>query len=574
MRITDGNGDYVKLMESDGCKGEGFGGDGAQPTSSASGIWWSLWWWAKAVLLLTFLGVLAAVFLKWVCPFFVDKEVIPIINWETRTFSKPVLAILLFFSVALFPTLLLPSTPSMWVAGMTFGYGFGFLIIIAGVAIGVSLPYFIGYLFHEKIQRWLKKYPNKASIIRLASEGADIILRGYVCKCRAVLGKVGMTWNILVCKVSCLSYRTFIWSNSMFMLDSYIFIFSTCGILIQTLAEASHDQHSLSAPQIIFNVAGFCATAITTLLGRLVRLAMTYAVNDEDDGVVPELKMRMADGNGNYVKFRESDGCEGEGFDGGAAQPNSSASGIWWSLWWWARAVLLLTFLGVLAAVFLKWVGPFFMDKEVIPIINWETRTFSKPVLAILLFLSVALFPTVLLPSTPSMWVVGMTFGYGFGFLLIIAGAAVGVSLPYFVSYLFHQKIQRWLKKYPNKASIIRLAGEGGWFNQFRAVALIRISPFPYIIYNYCAVATHVKYGPYLLGSLVGMVLEIFVAIYTGILIQTLADASHDQHSLSAPQIIFTVAGFCATVITTVMITVYAKRRLKELQKEEEPLLL
>uniref|UniRef100_A0A5B6YSX7 VTT domain-containing protein n=1 Tax=Davidia involucrata TaxID=16924 RepID=A0A5B6YSX7_DAVIN len=306
---------------------------------------------------------------------------------------------------------------------------------------------------------------------------------------------------------------------------------------------------------------------------------MTYDVNDEEDCVVPELKVKMGDGNGDYVKLRESDGChcQEEGFNGVGAQPSSqpssTGSGIWWSLWWWAKAVLLLTFLGVLAAVFLKWIGPFFMDKDIIPIINWETRTFSTPVLAVVLFASVALFPTLLLPSTPSMWVAGMTFGYGYGFLLIIAGAAMGITLPYFIGYLFYHKIQCWLEKYPKRASIIRLAGEGSWFNQFRAVALIRISPFPYVIYNYCAVATHVKYGPYLLGSLVGMVPEIFVAIYTGILIRALADASHDRHSLSAPQIIFNVAGFCATVITTVIITVYAKRRLKELQKEEELLL-
>ncbi|KAE9459492.1 hypothetical protein C3L33_08615, partial [Rhododendron williamsianum] len=72
-----------------------------------------------------------------------------------------------------------------------------------------------------------------------------------------------------------------------------------------------------------------------------------------------------------------------------------------------------------------------------------------------------------------------------------------------------------WLAKYPKKASMIRLAGEGNWLDQCRDVTLIRISPFPYIIYNYCAVATNVKYGPYLLGSLIGMVPEIFVAIYT-----------------------------------------------------------
>lgn len=71
-----------------------------------------------------------------------------------------------------------------------------------------------------------------------------------------------------------------------------------------------------------------------------------------------------------------------------------------------------------------------------------------------------------------------------------------------------------WLERHPKKASIIKLAGEGNWFSQFRAVALIRVSPFPFVIYNYCAVATDVEYGPYLIGT-VGMIPEIFVALYT-----------------------------------------------------------
>ncbi|GKD27752.1 SNARE associated Golgi protein [Tanacetum coccineum] len=211
---------------------------------------------------------------------------------------------------------------------------------------------------------------------------------------------------------------------------------------------------------------------------------------------------------------------------------------------------------------------------EVIPILNWETETFSKPVLAVLIFASVALFPTIFIPSTPSMWVAGMSFGYGYGFLLIIGGCIIGTSLPYFIGSLFYHKIQGWLERYPKKASILKLAGEGSCFNQFRAVMFLRISPFPYIVYNYCAVATDVKFVPYLLGTIVGMVPEIFVAIYTGIMIRTLADASNDQQSLSAPQIICTVFGFLLTVATTVVVTVYAKKRLSELQTDEEQLLL
>lgn len=57
----------------------------------------------------------------------------------------------------------------------------------------------------------------------------------------------------------------------------------------------------------------------------------------------------------------------------------------------------------------------------------------------------------------------------------------------------------------------------------------------------------------------------------SGILIRTLADASSERRTLSAPQIVFTLFGFCAAVVATVIITVYAKRQLKVMQ--DEPLL-
>ncbi|CAK8562794.1 unnamed protein product [Lathyrus sativus] len=288
--------------------------------------------------------------------------------------------------------------------------------------------------------------------------------------------------------------------------------------------------------------------------------------------VVPDLTITIEadDNKGDYIKLAP---CSDEGSPLGAAEecsPPARRSIVWY----WIKMVLLFLFLGFLAVAVLKWVGPYFIDKEVIPIINWETETFSPPVLTILVFASVALFPTILLPSTPSMWVAGMKYGYGFGFLLIIPAVAIGVSLPFIIGSIFHHKIEGWLEKYPKKASILKSAGGGSWFHQFRAVALIRISPFPYMIYNYCAVATNVKYGPYIIGSLVGIVPEIFVAIYTGILIRTLADATNERQSLSAQQIILNALGFCITVATTIIITVYAKRRLKELQEEDNAIIV
>lgn len=68
-------------------------------------------------------------------------------RWEATSFGRPVLAIVLVVSLSVFPTVFLPSTPSMWLTGMIFGYGFGFLIIMVGTAIGMSIPYLIGSLF-------------------------------------------------------------------------------------------------------------------------------------------------------------------------------------------------------------------------------------------------------------------------------------------------------------------------------------------------------------------------------------------------------------------------------------------
>ncbi|ESQ55064.1 hypothetical protein EUTSA_v10025848mg [Eutrema salsugineum] len=293
----------------------------------------------------------------------------------------------------------------------------------------------------------------------------------------------------------------------------------------------------------------------------------------EDEKAVLELQVRVEEDEiekGLFVKLSEGleNGQESEQDKEEREEIGSSP------FWFWVKLALLLVFLAALAVVGFKWIGPLIMDKELIPIIKWEIRTFTHPVCGLLVFASVAIFPTILLPSTPSMWIAGMTFGYGYGFLLIISAVAVGVSLPYFIGHLFRHKIQGWLERYPGQAVVLRAAGEGNWFHQFRAVTLIRVSPFPYILYNYCSVATRVKYGPYITGSLLGMVPEVFVAIYTGNLVKTLAEASSaEKHGLSVTQVILNILGFLVTVATTILITKYAKRQLETMRKEEEALL-
>lgn len=236
---------------------------------------------------------------------------------------------------------------------------------------------------------------------------------------------------------------------------------------------------------------------------------------------------------------------------------------------WWLKAVLGSALSIAFLYIFVKWGIPFFLEKILLPIMQWEATAFGRPVLALVLVASLALFPVLLIPSGPSMWLAGMIFGYGLGFVIIMIGTTIGMVLPFLIGLLFRQRIHNWLARWPRNAALIRLAGEGNWFHQFRVVALFRVSPFPYTIFNYAVVVTEMKFGPYICGSIAGMVPEAFIYIYSGRLLRTLADVQYGKHHLTTVEIVYNIISFIIAIITIVAFTVYAKRALNDLEKKE-----
>ncbi|XP_024964062.1 uncharacterized protein LOC112504360 [Cynara cardunculus var. scolymus] len=239
------------------------------------------------------------------------------------------------------------------------------------------------------------------------------------------------------------------------------------------------------------------------------------------------------------------------------------------SLKWWIKTVTLSIIAIIVTIVFLKWGVPFIFEKVLLPMLQWEATAFGRPVLALILVASLAFFPVLLIPSGPSMWLAGMIFGYGLGFVIIMAGTTVGMILPYLIGLLFRDRIHQWLTKWPQTAAMIRLAGEGNGFQQFRVVALFRISPFPYTIFNYAIVVTSMRFWPYLCGSIAGMIPEAFIYIYSGRLIRTFADVQYRNHRLTPLEIIYNGISFIIAVAMTIGFTVYAKKALKDLENEE-----
>ncbi|KAA8545345.1 hypothetical protein F0562_020129 [Nyssa sinensis] len=249
----------------------------------------------------------------------------------------------------------------------------------------------------------------------------------------------------------------------------------------------------------------------------------------------------------------------------GILQPQSETKNK--SFRWWIKAIIWCFLTVIALLIFFKWGVPFLFEKVLVPILQWEATAFGRPVLAIVLVVSLALFPVFLIPSGPSMWLAGMIFGYGLGFIIIMVGTTVGMILPYLIGLHFRDRIHQWLKRWPQKAAMIRLAGEGSWFHQFRVVAIFRVSPFPYTIFNYAIVVTSMRFWPYLWGSIAGMVPEAFIYIYSGRLIKTLADVKYGNHHLTSVEIIYNVISFIIAIITTVAFTIYAKRALNELEQ-------
>ncbi|CAN7003002.1 hypothetical protein Bca4012_052051 [Brassica carinata] len=239
------------------------------------------------------------------------------------------------------------------------------------------------------------------------------------------------------------------------------------------------------------------------------------------------------------------------------------------NLMWWFKALCLCALTLLLTLVFAKWGVPFVFQKVLIPILQWEATAFGRPMLFIVLLLSLALFPVFLIPSGPSMWLAGMIFGYGLGFVIIMVGTTVGMVLPYLIGLMFRDRLHQWLKRWPRQAAVLRLAAEGSWFHQFRVVAIFRISPFPYTIFNYAIVVTSMRFWPYLFGSIAGMVPEAFIYIYSGRLLRTFADVQYGHQRLTTVEIVYNVISLIIAVVTTVAFTVYAKRALRELQNAD-----
>lgn len=178
-----------------------------------------------------------------------------------------------------------------------------------------------------------------------------------------------------------------------------------------------------------------------------------------------------------------------------------------------------------------------------------------------LVFIGIYIIATVaLLPGSPLSIAAGALFGSVIGVMAVIVGATLGAGLSFLVSrYLARDAVVRWLSSNERFKALDRMTVEHGAI----IVALTRLVPlFPFNLLNYGFGLTGVGFWTYLFWS--------FLCMIPGTILYVVgADALYQGIVMGAVPWKL-VAAFVAAFIFLTILVRYARRRLKEKQKDVE----
>jgi uncharacterized membrane protein YdjX (TVP38/TMEM64 family) len=158
----------------------------------------------------------------------------------------------------------------------------------------------------------------------------------------------------------------------------------------------------------------------------------------------------------------------------------------------------------------------------------------------------------------------GAGFAYGLaGALLVWPAAVIGAGLAFFIGRrLARGFVADKLGSSARFRAVDDVVGERG----FRIIALLRLSPLiPFGLLNYGLSLTRVRPRDYLLATAVGIVPGMFMYIYLGSTVGTLAAIADDSATDSTATRVAFWIGLAVTVAVTLWVTRLARRRVNEL---------
>ena len=140
-----------------------------------------------------------------------------------------------------------------------------------------------------------------------------------------------------------------------------------------------------------------------------------------------------------------------------------------------------------------------------------------------------------LLPTYAPSVLGGWAFGIGVGLLATLAGFLGAAALGFAISrHLSGERLLKVLDEYPRGRAVHRALLAGSAARTLLVVTLLRVPPNgPFAMTNLLLAATGVSWGPYLLGSLIGLAPRVAAAVVVGASLSTL-DLRHLERGGSA----------------------------------------
>jgi len=168
----------------------------------------------------------------------------------------------------------------------------------------------------------------------------------------------------------------------------------------------------------------------------------------------------------------------------------------------------------------------------------------------------------ILIPGALLTITAGIAFGL-WGFFIVVAGATLGAGMSFLAArYLFREKVETTLSKKPLFNAINEAIKEEGW----KVVGLMRFSPaMPFSLQNWLFGVTAVKFVPYILATLFGIMPGTLLYVWIGSI-----GANAAEGSTSTAKLAFLVVGILATLIVTIFIGKKAKEKLAVHGLDEE----
>ena len=176
------------------------------------------------------------------------------------------------------------------------------------------------------------------------------------------------------------------------------------------------------------------------------------------------------------------------------------------------------------------------------------------------IFIAVYAVAAVLfLPGSVFTIAAGLVYGMVAGTAVALTGATIGASLAFLAGrYLFRRRIEKYASGNERFAAVDQAIGEHGW----KVVGLLRLSPLiPYNASNYFYGITSIRFWPFLLASLVGMLPGAFLYAYLGAIGRAGLSRQRPEDVLES---VFLGFGFLATIAGTIFLSHIAKQALQK----------